>query len=108
MPEADHPLSDPDFVSPPESLAAPPSMAWSYPLGSKIEMGERVTHDGPTTYIALTAAGMDMPSLILWVDPVSFQPMLTVYNRSTGHVSYPLDKVIRSPYQAAPGNPFKE
>ena len=44
-------------------------------------------------------AGRDRPSLAFMVDPVSSQPLLVVYGPSEGHRLYPLDKVVRSPYE---------
>jgi hypothetical protein len=61
--------------------------------GSSITMGEFMVEGKPTASLSLSAPGQQ-PSLIFYVDPISFQPMLILYSCSDGYRTYPLDKVM--------------
>ncbi|SRR6266536_2780971 len=72
----------------------------TFPGGSKIELGERATLEGCYPFISLTSLSdlSGLPSLTLWIDPVSFQPMITLRTGPGLYQSYPLDKKLQSPY----------
>ena len=75
----------------------PPYHLMEYPHGGRIAMGESVTPDGPTVYLALYAPEAPLPSLIFWIDPLSHQPMISV-KEGEGQRSYPIDKrLVQSP-----------
>jgi hypothetical protein len=92
--EAGQAPSDPDhkggFLPPIDPVAFT-----IYPLGSKIEMGEMVTPDGPTPFISLASPGQP-PSLMFHVDPISHQPMITLRMTPERSQSFPLDKLVAS------------
>jgi len=67
------------------------------PSGCIVEFGEQTTPDGPVPYLALCAPGQP-PSWLLYVDPVSYQPMFKLrIGRSEPPVFrlYPADKCFR-------------
>ncbi len=72
----------------------------TFPGGSRIELGECASPDGPSPFIRLTSPNEpdQLHSLALWVDPISFQPMCTLRTGPGQYQSYPLDKKLASPY----------
>lgn len=73
----------------------------NFPGGSCITFGEMATPEGGRApYIALSAPGQ-YSSLTLWIDPVSFQPMMTC-GKPGQQRTVPLDK--RNPFEAGAGS----
>ncbi len=77
---------------------------FAFPSGGSVVMGERADPDGPTLYLSMMAAGTNQPSLSFWIDPVSFQPMLTFLSGPDGLRTVPLDKLIGSLRNAGAGS----
>ncbi len=82
----------------------PPNYEFEFPAGGKVVMGEEATPDGPRLYLSMTAAGASEPSISFWVDPVSFQPMLTFRSGVEGLRTVPLDKLIGGLRNAGTGS----
>ncbi len=82
----------------------PGKYTYSFPAGSQIEFGENQSPDGPTLCLSMTAAGAQSPSLVFAIDPISFQPLLSVRVGSGGMQTVPLDKLIGSLRNAGTGS----
>ena len=78
-----------------QEAAVPPAHVIVYPMGSRLEVGERITPQGPTIYLALSAPDCQ-PSWTFSIDPISKQPLISLWSPSEGYQLFPMDKVMRA------------
>jgi hypothetical protein len=77
----------------------------NWPAGA-ITLGQRETSDGPIVALSMASSHDSPPAILLYLDPVSGQPMFQVRMGPGEYRTFPIDKILSAlprPYAGVPG-----